>query len=283
MRSQRGRMRRRAIVLVLTFVAAASSLLWLAARPGLAADGPVLLALQTADRLYANGDYALAAQTYQQLVDQGYADAALYYNLGVAFYRAGDLGRSLWSLRRAQEIAPRADDLRTALAEVRQAVAGRSGSAAADSLPRLERWVYRTRPWVTLNECAALALAAWLALLSALALRLFNQRGRWLSRLLAVLTVAATMTFASSGMLLAARGYSDWATPAAVVIAPDAQLLSAPGIATGEQVTLAAGSEVSVLERRGDWVQVQTAGAQGVGWTEAAAIAIVTPVSASRN
>ena len=53
---------------------------WLFAKPPLAAQDT----LATARQLYEGGQYAQAAQGYQQLADQGFADSALFYNLGNA-------------------------------------------------------------------------------------------------------------------------------------------------------------------------------------------------------
>jgi Flp pilus assembly protein TadD len=67
--------------------------------------------LTTASQLYQAGQFAQAALAYQQLVDQGYADSALDYNLGNAYYKQGDLGRAILNFRRAAELAPRDADI----------------------------------------------------------------------------------------------------------------------------------------------------------------------------
>ena len=46
-------------------------------------------AIQAAAQLYAQGDYALGAQAYGQLIDQGYGNVELYYNRGLATARLG--------------------------------------------------------------------------------------------------------------------------------------------------------------------------------------------------
>ncbi|HIE11941.1 MAG TPA: hypothetical protein EYP63_00690, partial [Desulfotomaculum sp.] len=54
-----------------------------------------------ANRLYEAGQYAEAAVAYQALVDAGAHDGRLYYNLGNAHYKSGDLGRAVLNYRRA--------------------------------------------------------------------------------------------------------------------------------------------------------------------------------------
>ena len=46
-----------------------------------------------ANERYERGEYAEAAQQYEALIDRGYSDAALYFNLGNAYLEGGDLGR----------------------------------------------------------------------------------------------------------------------------------------------------------------------------------------------
>ncbi len=89
--------------------------------------------LETAEQLYAQGDFALAAELYRQVVDQGYGDGDLYYNLGVAYHGAGDLGRALWSLRHAEALSPRDADIQTALASVRADLDASSAGTVAQS------------------------------------------------------------------------------------------------------------------------------------------------------
>ncbi len=46
--------------------------------------------MEAANALYNSGQYGIAAQAYQQLVDQGYGGRALLYNRGIAQLEAGD-------------------------------------------------------------------------------------------------------------------------------------------------------------------------------------------------
>jgi tetratricopeptide (TPR) repeat protein len=68
-----------------------------------------------AHQLYESGQYAKAAEAYQQLVDQGYSDAALFYNLGNAYFKQGDIGRAILNYRRAERLHPRDPDTRANL------------------------------------------------------------------------------------------------------------------------------------------------------------------------
>jgi tetratricopeptide (TPR) repeat protein len=60
-----------------------------------------------ANQLYEKGQYAAAANLYQQLVAQGVENADVYYNLGAAFKASGDAQGARQAFARAYELAPR--------------------------------------------------------------------------------------------------------------------------------------------------------------------------------
>ena len=63
------------------------------------------------NRLYEAGQFVEAAALYQALADAGAEDGTLYYNLGNACFKAGDLGRAILNYRRAQALLPRDPDV----------------------------------------------------------------------------------------------------------------------------------------------------------------------------
>ncbi len=130
--------------------------------------------MQTARRLYEKGDYQLAAGAYRQVVDQGYSDVSLYHNLGLAYYEAGELGQALWSLRSAQDLAPRDPAVESTLAQVRRQIALQSDESSAMDGAHLGAHLVEaegggqaqamnlTADWLTVNELALVAFALWI-------------------------------------------------------------------------------------------------------------------------
>ena len=60
---------------------------------------------------YERGEYAEAAHMYEALIDRGYRDTAVYYNLGNTHLESGDLGRAVLNYLRAEEQSPRDPDI----------------------------------------------------------------------------------------------------------------------------------------------------------------------------
>lgn len=69
---------------------------------------------------YRQGDYAAAVRLYEGLVQEGYAEPALFYNLGKSYFKLGHKGRAILSLERALRLDPRSEAIQTALNEVRE-------------------------------------------------------------------------------------------------------------------------------------------------------------------
>ena len=67
---------------------------------------PPLELMDEGNRRYERGEYAEAAQVYEDLINQGYRDTAVYYNLGNTYLESGDLGRAVLSYLRAEELSP---------------------------------------------------------------------------------------------------------------------------------------------------------------------------------
>ena len=79
---------------------------------------PATATMAVANQLYQTGQYSQAAQAYQQLVDQGYADSALFYNLGRAYDQQGERGQALVNYLRAEQLAPGDAAIAASLAQV---------------------------------------------------------------------------------------------------------------------------------------------------------------------
>jgi tetratricopeptide (TPR) repeat protein len=64
-----------------------------------------------ANRAYKNDQFQEAVDGYLKLIENGIENGHLYYNLGNAYYRLGDLGKAILFFERARLLLPRDDDL----------------------------------------------------------------------------------------------------------------------------------------------------------------------------
>lgn len=265
------------MLITLLLFAATTTALWAGVRP----DSTAHQAVETADFLFARGDYAVAAQTYRQLVGQGYADAGLYFNLGQAYREAGDLGHAVWAFRAAKELAPRDGTIDSALHQVREQLGrheeglqpglGAVTVAAEQGLPDL------AQNWFTLNELAVITLTLWVLVCILLLARLLlsqNSRGQ---RMVRAASVVVTMILLLAGLALGGRLVRTRHLPAAVVVDAQVTLHHGPGTDFIGEQRLVGGAEVRILETRGAWVNISLEGTGSSGWVPSHSVAQVMP------
>src|SRR6185369_16224644 len=89
-----------------------------------AADAAVVF--DAANKLYEQGKFSDAADTYEQLIKSGQRSANAYFNLGTASFKAGQLGRAIAAYRLAERMTPRDPSLRAKLQFVRTKVSEES-------------------------------------------------------------------------------------------------------------------------------------------------------------
>ena len=69
-------------------------------------------AVKQANDLYAAGNYSDAAKLYENILAKEGVASQLYYNLGNAYYKSNETGKSILNYERALRLSPRYDDAR---------------------------------------------------------------------------------------------------------------------------------------------------------------------------
>lgn len=211
--------------------------------------------LAQANHLYEAGEFVQAAAAYQTLVDNGVVDGVLYYNLGNAYFKSGDLGRAILNYRRAQRLLPRDADIAANLILARAQTKDQLGTEESG----LVQFVTRTLVgWTTLNEAAALALGLWIVLCGLLIARMVRRRwdGVLLHIIMLIVAVALALCVLSVGLRVAeARG-----RPPGVIVVDAVEVHSGPGTDYLTEFSLHAGAEIRVIEARPGWVRIALPG-----------------------
>ncbi|MGC8990249.1 MAG: tetratricopeptide repeat protein [Verrucomicrobiia bacterium] len=240
--------------------------LWcLISAPAIAAGGQkesALAAFEEANRLYEQAKYEEAAAAYLKILDSGVVSPAVYFNLGNAYFKSGQLGRAIVSYRKAQQLAPRDPDIRANLQFVRATV----GGGSAPTQPFWQRVVTR----LNLDEWAILTAGALWLFGGLQALRQLVQSPFFERRLLTIallLLLVLCLVGLGCGWHLAAQ-------PWAVVVKPDAVLHHGPLEESPSVQVLQDGQELIVVDEKDDWVQVEGA-ARGIGWLHKSNVALM--------
>lgn len=222
-----------------------------------------------ANGLYESGAYAEAIAAYQTLVDIGVDDGALYYNLGNATFKAGDLGRAILNYRRAQRRLPRdadvAANLRLARAQTQDRLEPEESATVVQLIEHL------LVDWTTRDEIAALTLALWIIWCGLLVLALMTRRQQRGRRVIRTLLVMVGVLLLLSVLSLGIRMWSARGPTPAVIVAESIEVRSGPGADYLTEFTLHAGAEVRIIETRGQWARIALPG-ELQGWAPEAAV-----------
>jgi tetratricopeptide (TPR) repeat protein len=207
----------------------------------------------SANKLYEEGKFTDAASAYEKLARSGESSAALYFNLGNAFFKSGQIGRAVAAYRTAEQITPRDPDLRANLQFARNQT-----PAPTLSPGRWQRWLGR----LTVNEWTLLAAGAvwlWLLLLAV---------QQWRPALKPALRTYVFSLALLAGLLcacVAATLRESRFTRTAIVITRDAPVRYGPLAESPTAFTVHDGAELRVLDQKDEWLQV-SAGPRRIGW-----------------
>ena len=207
---------------------------------------------ESANKLYYSSKFSEAATAYQKLLESGERSAAVYFNLGNAYFKAGEIGKAVNAYRQAEELAPRDPDIRANLQFARNQARGPKMTHKA-----WEQWLNR----LTLNEWTGYTMAAiWLCLCGLISIQV---RPRLRDSLKGIIWALLLVSLALVGCTFAA--YQAHHTVISVVTTKEATAHQGPIEESQEAFRLHDGAEVRVLEKKDDWLLVSTDPGH-VGW-----------------
>lgn len=217
---------------------------------------------EAGNQQYEQDHFPEAIAGYRSALDAGYASGALYYNLGTAYFRTGDLGRAILYYEKARRLLPRHPKLRHSLDVVR----------SNTGLPTPPA----PRGWRALATAIAPTLTFWLGLiLYVLGTGVLGYR-LW-TRSQPILTWTGLLPLVA-GLLLAGLALgASWVRTLdqrAVVTAPEAALHRSPLGTAGRDTTLQAGTVLVPQRQQPGWTEVRLPDGR-VGWLRAGTLANV--------
>jgi tetratricopeptide (TPR) repeat protein len=205
-----------------------------------------------ANKLYEQGRYPAAAAAYQKILREHGPTPPLYFNLGNALFKNGQVGRAIYYYRLAELLTPRDPDLRANLHFARDTVTG-----SVSALKRRD-WLYL----LTLNEWTCLgATLLWIWLILLFVREARPTLRRTLTGYTAAAGVAATIAAIVVGLALASRS----SRREAIIITREAVVRLGPLEESQSAFTARDGVELPIVAESGEWLQVRDA-ANHLGW-----------------
>ena len=205
---------------------------------------------------YATGRFKEAAELYESAIATGESNAALFYNLGNAWYRTGDFGRAILSYQRVLALEPRHPEAAANLRIARD---------KARSLELRKTWWEGIAARATTAHFTVTgAIGFWVAAFAAAALLLRRRRSATALAVCVFGLVACAIGVAGAYVLETGTHGRSLAIVTGNKV--DARLATADNANT--VLTLPPGSEIKIISTRGDWVYASLPNEQR-GWIPA--------------
>lgn len=212
---------------------------------------------QKANEAYRVGDYGRAARLYESLIAKEWRPAAVYYNLGNAYFKQDEIGLALLNYERAKRIRPRDRDVSANLKYAASLLEYR----IEDKRNWYQRALEAFLRSFTLREIgtASLALGAlfWLSWGVPLYLRPGTPWG-WKRKWLLVVTLGA---FSLWGI----KGIHEGTVKEAVVLKEKAPVRYGPSYKDQVALRLGEGLKVRLTKRSEEWSRVVLTNGE-TGW-----------------
>lgn len=206
-----------------------------------------------ANNAYAQGQFQVAEQLYTRLVEEGYRDAAIFYNLGNAYFQQNQIGKAILNFKRATLADPSDVDI-----EYNLELAKSKTKDKIDEVPTffLTEWLTAIRNIMSPDGWAKLAIAALVLALGAVLLWLLAspltlRKAGFYSCVLLTLLFAVSL---ANGLSAAGVMYD---SNEAIVISSAAVIKSSPSENGKDLCIVHEGTSVETLQTLNGWNEVE--------------------------
>jgi tetratricopeptide (TPR) repeat protein len=217
------------------------------------------------NELYSQGEYDKAVAAYTEIIEQGYENGNLYYNLGNSYFKMGEIGKALLNYERARRLIPRDSDLESNYRHARSLIKG--------SVPQAKRFwiirfIYNTFGQFTINEITILMSIIYAFIIIALLLSIFLR----IKRQVIIAALILAMLFVSASLTLAKK--IDLSDKEGVIVKGSAEARFEPFMRATTHFTLYEGMKAQTISQREGWYKIKRRDGK-IGWIEADTLEII--------
>ncbi len=219
-------------------------------------------AFDAANAAYADGRYEEAAAMYQTLLDEQ-PDATLYYNLGNARFKQGELAQAILNYERALRLKPNYKDAQYNLAFAQ--------SRITDNIVEqdffLSSWARTMRNSLSERTWWSTSIGLFICALIALLLFLLG-RELWLRKTAFHVAWIALLFSLIAGLNAGSLRQRNTLRNEAIITQGVVNVKSSPDRSGTDLFTIHEGTKVTIRETLGEWVNVSVGSNEG--WMKAA-------------
>lgn len=225
---------------------------------------------EQADEAYSNRNYEEAIEMYGQLLSQA-PDASVYYNMGNAYYRLGDMAHAVLCYERALLLQPGDTDTRFNL---QLAYSKTEDNIAPEREMFFVTWYHALSSWFSSDVWAVIAVVM-LALAMLMALVYWFAYGEGIRKTAFYSFLALFVLFILANIFAWQQHSTQTERRGAVIMQPQVSVTATPSEGAPTSFTLHAGTKVTVDDdTMAGWLQVTLPDGRK-GWLPAAAVEVI--------
>jgi tetratricopeptide (TPR) repeat protein len=204
-----------------------------------------------ANQLYKEKDYDKAIALYQGILDQGIESAPIYFNLGNAYFKDGDLGRAILYYMKAKRLDPGNEDITNNLGFAKQFT---SIQMEGVQLNPINSFIASIVSPYRLDALAWIATAFFVLFVAFLAVRYgLGIAGPYVKAgIVVTLILLVTVSFVTTF-----KYRHDYLTRRAVLVTDEAPVRSGPSDEMDVEIQGTPGLVVEILSESGDYYNIQ--------------------------
>ncbi|MEW6097095.1 MAG: SH3 domain-containing protein [bacterium] len=205
-----------------------------------------------ANQYYKDEDYTKAISLYQQIIDSGVKDGVVFYNLGNALLKNGQLGKAILSYERAKRVLPRDKDIKANLTYANLLTIDKLSAKKG----LLTTWISKSHLFLNINEQTVIIFIIYLLITALIILYIFIDRKN-IRRLFVALGIILLVSFLILLISVSIKIRSVVQTNEAIVIVSKVEVKSGPEDELETIFFIHEGTKVKIEEVRGDWYQIE--------------------------
>ena len=210
---------------------------------------------EKANAFYTTEEYQQALSIYEQIVQSGEESAKLYFNLGNAYYKTGDVNNAILFFERAKVLAPHDNDI-----EFNLQIANQFVVTKIEELPQpfFLRWRSSVTNKYPADTWSAISIAAFILFLILLGFFIFSRRAAikrtafWIG-IVAVIFSGFTFSFANQQKKeIKNRNH-------AIVFCPRVTVKSSPTQTGTDLFLIYEGLKIEITDSLNTWTEIKLA------------------------
>lgn len=206
-----------------------------------------------AENAYKKQDYQKAITTYENILANGEKSAFLYYNLGNAYFKNGELPKAILNYEKAALLDPNDSDIQHNLNFAYSNQPDNIEHLAPGFLPRVFQSLYRL---FSVDTWAILGIIFLILFCVAISIFLFAQRLSY--RRIALSTIICSFILGTTAVSCAQSRHAELTSHEyAIVIEPTTSIKTEPIITATDLATIHGGIKVKIVNEAFGWLKVQ--------------------------